>query len=34
VLDRDPLADPPASVAEARVVATMVAGAWTHGPGC
>jgi predicted amidohydrolase YtcJ len=30
VLDRDPLADPPASVAEVRVVATMVAGAWTH----
>jgi predicted amidohydrolase YtcJ len=33
VLDRDPLADPPASVAGARVVATMVAGAWVHGPG-
>src|SRR5919199_1022156 len=32
VLDRDPLADPPGSVAEARVVATMVAGEWTHGP--
>jgi predicted amidohydrolase YtcJ len=30
VLDRDPLAGPPASVAEVRVVATMVAGAWTH----
>jgi predicted amidohydrolase YtcJ len=33
VLDRDPLADPPASVADARVVATMTAGEWTHGPG-
>jgi predicted amidohydrolase YtcJ len=33
VLDRDPLADPPASVADARVVATMVAGDWVHGPG-
>jgi predicted amidohydrolase YtcJ len=33
VLDRDPLAEPPASVAGARVVATMVAGAWTHDPG-
>jgi predicted amidohydrolase YtcJ len=32
VLDRDPLADPPGSVAEARVVATMVAGEWTHSP--
>jgi predicted amidohydrolase YtcJ len=32
VLDRDPLADPPASVADARLVATMVAGGWTHGP--
>jgi predicted amidohydrolase YtcJ len=33
VLDRDPLAHPPASVAGARVVATMVAGRWTHDPG-
>jgi predicted amidohydrolase YtcJ len=33
VLDRDPLADPPDSVARARLVATMVAGHWTHGPG-
>jgi predicted amidohydrolase YtcJ len=33
VLDRDPLADPPGSVAGARVVATMVAGEWVHGPG-
>jgi predicted amidohydrolase YtcJ len=33
VLDRDPLADPPASVAGAEVVATMVAGEWTRGPG-
>jgi predicted amidohydrolase YtcJ len=32
VLDRDPLADPPTSVA-AQLVATMVAGEWTHGPG-
>jgi hypothetical protein len=30
VLDRDPLADPPASVADARVVAAMVAGQWVH----
>src|SRR3954447_7468635 len=33
VLDRDPLADPPASVADARVVATMVAGDWVSSPG-
>src|SRR4051812_2731825 len=33
VLDHDPLADPPASVADARVVATMVAGVWTHSRG-
>ena len=33
VLDRDPLAHPPASVADARLVATMVAGEWVHGPG-
>ena len=33
VLDGDPLADPPASVADVRVVATMVAGGWTHSPG-
>jgi predicted amidohydrolase YtcJ len=33
VLDRDPLADPPASVAGAQVVATMVAGDWIHSPG-
>jgi predicted amidohydrolase YtcJ len=32
-LDRDPLADPPASVAGARLVATMVAGDWVHSPG-
>jgi predicted amidohydrolase YtcJ len=33
VLDRDPLADPPASVADVRLAATMVAGDWVHGPG-
>ena len=33
VLDRDPIADPPASVADAQLVATMVAGRWTHTPG-
>jgi predicted amidohydrolase YtcJ len=33
VLDCDPLAHPPASVADAQVVATMVAGAWIHSPG-
>jgi imidazolonepropionase-like amidohydrolase len=33
VLDGDPLGDPPASVAEARAVATMVAGDWVHSPG-
>jgi predicted amidohydrolase YtcJ len=33
VLDRDPLADAPASVADARVVATMVAGDWTYSTG-
>jgi predicted amidohydrolase YtcJ len=32
VLDRDPLAHPPQSVADARVVATMVGGEWVHGP--
>jgi predicted amidohydrolase YtcJ len=32
VLDRDPLAHPPGSVADARLVATMVAGDWVHGP--
>jgi predicted amidohydrolase YtcJ len=31
VLDRDPLAHPPESVADARVVATMMAGEWVHG---
>ena len=31
VLDRDPLAHPPESVADARVVATVVAGEWVHG---
>jgi predicted amidohydrolase YtcJ len=31
VLDRDPLAHPPGSLADARVVATMVAGEWVHG---
>jgi predicted amidohydrolase YtcJ len=31
VLDRDPLAHPPGSLADARVVATMVAGEWEHG---
>jgi predicted amidohydrolase YtcJ len=31
VLDRDPLAHPPDSVANARVVATMLAGEWVHG---
>jgi predicted amidohydrolase YtcJ len=33
VLDRDPVADPPASVADAQLFATMTAGDWTHGPG-
>jgi predicted amidohydrolase YtcJ len=33
VLDGDPLAHPPASVADARLVATMVAGEWVHSPG-
>jgi predicted amidohydrolase YtcJ len=33
VLDRDPLADPPASVVDAQLVATMVAGRWVHDPG-
>jgi predicted amidohydrolase YtcJ len=33
VLDRDPLGDPPATVADARVVATMMGGEWTHDPG-
>jgi len=33
VLDRDPLADPPASVAGARLLATMTAGRWIHSPG-
>ena len=32
VLDRDPLAGGTGSIADARVVATMVAGAWTHAP--
>jgi hypothetical protein len=32
VLDRDPLAHPPESVADARLVATMVAGEWVYGP--
>jgi predicted amidohydrolase YtcJ len=32
VLDRDPLAHPPESVANAQLVATMVAGEWVHGP--
>jgi predicted amidohydrolase YtcJ len=33
VLDHDPLAHPPASVADAHLVATMVAGDWVHSPG-
>jgi len=33
VLDRDPLADPPASVADARIVATMMGGDWIHSSG-
>jgi predicted amidohydrolase YtcJ len=33
VVDRYPLADPSGSVAEAELVATMVAGAWVHHPG-
>ena len=33
VLDRDPLADPPVSLAAAHVVATMVAGTWVRDPG-
>jgi hypothetical protein len=32
VLDRDPLACEPKELAEVRVVATMVGGAWTHNP--
>jgi predicted amidohydrolase YtcJ len=32
VLDRDPLACPPAELREARVVATMVGGRWVHNP--
>ncbi len=32
VLDRDPLACGPAELAEVRVVATMLGGAWTHNP--
>jgi predicted amidohydrolase YtcJ len=32
VLDRDPLAVPPEELREVRVVATMVAGRWTHNP--
>jgi len=31
VLDRDPLTCPPEELPEARVVATMVGGRWTHG---
>jgi predicted amidohydrolase YtcJ len=33
VLDRDPLDDPPGSLAGAHVVATMVAGTWVRDPG-
>jgi predicted amidohydrolase YtcJ len=33
VLDRDPLGHPPDSIADAHVLATMVAGDWVHGPG-
>ena len=32
VLDRDPLACEPEGLAEVRVVATMLGGAWTHNP--
>ena len=32
VLDRDPLACEPDELAEMRVVATMLGGAWTHNP--
>lgn len=32
VLDRDPVTCPPEELAELRVVATMVAGRWVHGP--
>ena len=32
VLDRDPLACEPHELAEVRVVATMLGGAWTHNP--
>jgi predicted amidohydrolase YtcJ len=32
VLDRDPVACPPDELPEVRVVATMVAGRWVHGP--
>ena len=32
VLDRDPLACEPGELAEVRVVATMLGGAWTHNP--
>ena len=32
VLDRDPLAIPPEELPEVQVVATMVAGRWTHNP--
>jgi predicted amidohydrolase YtcJ len=32
VLDRDPVAIPPAELPEVRVVATMVGGRWTHNP--
>jgi predicted amidohydrolase YtcJ len=32
VLDRDPLACEPEELAEIRVVATMLGGAWTHNP--
>jgi predicted amidohydrolase YtcJ len=33
VLDRDPLGHPPASVADAQLVATMMAGHWIHSAG-
>jgi len=32
VLDRDPVARPPESLADARVIGTMVAGEWVYGP--
>jgi len=32
VLDRDPLTCEPEELAELRVVATMLGGAWTHNP--